>query len=301
MASAPAETSHSAPGPIEPAATDHFNSRDGTKLYCEWFPIEKPRALALIVHGYLEHCGRYHEVAHVLNRAGFATLSYDMRGHGRADGQRSYIASIDDYLDDMAGALAQLRTRAADQGATDLPVLLVGHSNGGLLVLRTLADPDRKPADVRAAVVSSPFLGFQVRLPPAKKFMAKAASRFFPRLSLPSEIKIEWLTSDPDKLAERRVDTLCNEVGSARWYTATVSAHEYVADYAARIDVPTLWLVAADDELADPASAKLVHARMRAPSEYHDLAGMQHEVFNERERARIFGLLRTFTDAQFPT
>lgn len=236
----------------------------------------------------------------MLNRAGFATLSYDMRGHGRADGQRSFINSVDEYLDDLAAALGQLRKRAGALGSDDWPILLVGHSNGGLLTLRTLSDPERKPPDVRAAVVSSPFLGFQVRLPPAKKLMAKTASRFFPSLSLPSDLKIEWLTSDPDKLAERRVDTLCNEVASARWYTATLAAQEYVADYAGRIDVPTLWLVAADDQLADPHSAKLVHARVRAPSEYHDLTGMQHEVFNERERPRIFGLLEAFAHTHFP-
>lgn len=300
MASAPAPTAPTAPGPIEPEATCKFASRDGTQLYYEWFPTEQPRALALVVHGYLEHCGRYHELAHVLTRAGFATLTYDMRGHGRADGQRSYINAIDDYLDDLQAALAQLRERAATIGASGRPILLVGHSNGGMLVLRTLSDPSRKPADVRAAVVSSPFLGFQVRLPAAKKFMATAASHFVPTLSLPSEIDIEWLTSDPDKLAERRLDTLCNEVATARWYTEALAAQDYVADYAGRIDVPSLWLVAAADQLADPSCAKRVHARLRAPSEYHDLTGMKHEVFNERERARIFALLTEFADAHYP-
>ena len=299
MANASAETSYRAPGPIAPTATSHFASGDGTQLYYEWFPVDRPRALALIVHGYLEHCGRYHELANVLNRAGFATLSYDMRGHGRADGQRSYIDSVDNYLDDLDAALAQLRARASAAGADQLPVLLVGHSNGGMLVLRTLADPERKPHDVNAVVVSSPFLGFKVKLPSSKKFMAKTASRWFPRLSLPSDLKLEWLTTDPDKLAERRVDTLCNEVASARWYTATISAQEYIADYAGRIDVPSLWLVGANDQIADPEIAKLVHARLRAPSEYRDLTGMQHEVFNERERARVFGYLESFAQAHF--
>ena len=34
-----------------------------------------PRCVALIVHGYAEHCGRYREVAHVLHAATVAQLA----------------------------------------------------------------------------------------------------------------------------------------------------------------------------------------------------------------------------------
>jgi alpha-beta hydrolase superfamily lysophospholipase len=66
---------------MEPAATGQIFSRDGTALYAEWFETDAPRALALIMHGYSEHCGRYREVAHVLANAGLPSLSFDMRGH----------------------------------------------------------------------------------------------------------------------------------------------------------------------------------------------------------------------------
>src|SRR3970040_2259558 len=94
------------PGPLEPAECFRFATRDRTSLYAEWFPAAAPRALALVMHGYAEHCGRYREVANVLTGAGVSTLTYDMRGHGRADGQRGHVIGYRDYLGDMQGARA---------------------------------------------------------------------------------------------------------------------------------------------------------------------------------------------------
>lgn len=283
------------PGPIPPTETLRFRSRDGTGLYGEWFAAPNPRAGVLVVHGYAEHCGRYREVAHVLTGLGLAVLSFDMRGHGRADGQRGHINDIGDCLDDLDAATGELGERLGRlaPGHT-LPCVLLGHSYGALVVLRALTDPDRKPAHTSAAVLSSPFLRLRDTVPLAKRMLGQAASRWLPRLSLPNDIRIEDLTSDQAKQAERRVDTLCHDVAGARWYTASLQAQEYVADYASRIDVPTLWLVAHDDRLADPARSRVVHARLRAPSVYHGFPGMQHEVFNECERARVFALLAGF-------
>jgi lysophospholipase len=148
-------------------------------------------------------------------------------------------------------------------------------------------------------VLSSPFLALKMKVPVAKELIGRAAGRLAPTLSLPSEIDIDHLTHDPDKLAERRVDTLCHEVASAGWFTAAIDAQEYVKELAHRVTVPTLWLVAGGDLVADPQAARTVHARLRAPSRMIELTDMYHEVFNEVDRGRVFGYLRTFLDERF--
>lgn len=288
------------PGPLDPAATARFYSRDGTALYGEWFEPDEARGRVLIMHGYAEHCGRYREVANVLHGMGLATLSYDMRGHGRSQGQRGHIDSIRDYLDDMDAALVELGERFGRRYGppADRPLFLLGHSNGALVALRALADPLRRPRDVRAAVLSSPFLGLKVRVSPVKELVGRVASRWAPRLSLPNELCIEDLTHDEGKLAERRLDTLCHDVASARWYNESLRAHHYVLRNAPRIRTPTLWLVASDDRVAAAPASRAVRARLRVPAEYHELAGMYHEVFNERDRAHVLAHLRAFLESR---
>lgn len=283
------------PGPLEPAETFRFAARDRTSLYAEWFPAAAPRALALVMHGYAEHCGRYREVANVLTAAGVSALTYDMRGHGRADGQRGHVASYRDYLGDMHNALAELSRR----GGARLPILIVAHSNGSLVALRALTDPGHAPRAVEAVVLSSPFLGLGVKVPRAKELLGKAAGRFLPTLSLPSELPIEHLTHDADKLQERRLDTLCHEVASARWFTSAIETQMYVYEMAHRMRVPSLWLVAGGDRIADVRATRQVHARLRAPSRYVEFPDMHHEVFNERDRSRVFAELRSFIDERF--
>src|SRR5688572_11299688 len=93
---------------IAPTRTVRFPSRDGLDLYGEFFAAANPRGVSLIVHGYGEHGGRYRELANILALEGMATLSFDLRGHGRADGQRGYVERFTDYLDDVDAALEQL-------------------------------------------------------------------------------------------------------------------------------------------------------------------------------------------------
>jgi alpha-beta hydrolase superfamily lysophospholipase len=274
-----------------------MTSRDGTRLHAEWFDTNgKRRGLALVLHGYAEHCGRYHEVARVLTGAGFPTLAFDFRGHGKSEGQRGHTHRFRDYLDDVDAGLRELDRRAGDDA---LPVLLLGHSNGGLIALRMLADPTRMPTRIRAAVVTSPFLGLKVKVPAIKGAVGRLAGRYAPKLSLPNDLAIEHLTHDPDKLAARRADTLCNDNATARWFTAALRAHEYVLDCAARIDVPTLWLVAGGDRIADPAASRAVHARLRAPSKYREYPQMHHEVLNEIDRESAFDEIREFAKQYF--
>lgn len=284
------------PGPLVPTETTRFTSSDGAGLYGEWFAVPRPRAAALVLHGYLEHCGRYRELAHVLVQAGIATFTFDMRGHGRAEGQRGYITGIGEYLADMDAARAELDHRVGELAPGDtLPRVLVAHSNGGLVALRALTEPTRGPAPA-AAVLSSPFLGLKHKVSAVKDMLGRIAGRWLPTLSLPSGIPIEHLTSDPDKQHERRLDTLCNDVASSGWYLAAQEAQAYVAEHAADIEVPTLWLVSGADRIADAAVTRSVHARVRAPSTYHELEGLEHEVFNERERGRVFALLREYLE-----
>src|SRR5262249_23850713 len=212
-------------GPITPTST-----QTTAGLYTETFrPPGTPKGVVLITHGYAEHCGRYHEVAHVIANAGWAALSYDVRGHGKSPGERGYIDRFATYLGDFAAMLGAAR-ELCDAAA---PTVLLGHSHGSLITLRALAD--ERPPRVSAAVVSSPVLALKLSVPPHKRLLAHVASRLAPKLAQPNALRVEDLTSDKQKQAERVADKLCFDVATSRWFTEAASAQDYVLEHAGRI------------------------------------------------------------------
>jgi lysophospholipase len=265
------------PGPIAPSSTPTIGG-----LYAEQFlPSGTPKGAVVITHGYAEHCGRYRELAHVIVKEGWVALSYDVRGHGQSPGVRGYIDRFDAYLEDLAAVHKAARALIP----ADAPIVLLGHSHGSLITLRALAD--ERPLDCKLAIVSSPYLALRLAVPGYRKLLARIASKVAPKLAQPNALKVEQLTSDKQKQEERLADKLCLDIATARWFTESLAAQDYVASHATRIKVPTTWLVGGDDPIADPSRSKAIAARVPG-AKYHDLVGLKHEVFNETTRDQVF-------------
>ena len=97
-----------------------------------WTPNSTPRALIFILHGYAEHGGRYSHVAEALVAQDLAVLAPDHVGHGLSEGERALITDFGLVVDDL-GATASATSEKLNVA---VPLLLVGHSMGGLLAAR---------------------------------------------------------------------------------------------------------------------------------------------------------------------
>src|SRR5664279_949153 len=134
-----------------------FRTRDGLELHREDWPSDMARGTIVIVHGLGEHSGRYAHVATSLNTRGWGVVGYAHRGHGRSPGAHGRLAARDDLLADLASVVDIVRAEAGG------PLVLLGHSLGGLVVARFVAgglETPRPPwqRDVDALVLSSPAL-----------------------------------------------------------------------------------------------------------------------------------------------
>jgi len=105
-----------------------FQGSEGTVFYRRWEPEGPPVRIVQIVHGYAEHGGRYAHVAEALTARGAVVYADDHIGHGRSDGERALITDFDHVLDDLH-SLSEI-ARSKHPG---IPLVLVGHSMGGLL------------------------------------------------------------------------------------------------------------------------------------------------------------------------
>jgi alpha-beta hydrolase superfamily lysophospholipase len=276
-----------------------FNANDGTHINELVWPAEgTPRGTVVLVHGYGEHIARYEHVARALAQSGFHVRGTDLRGHGQSGGARGYCNRFGEYLDD----LSQLIARAREHGP-GLPVYLLGHSFGALISTKYLID--RPSADLAGLVLSSPYFALKLQVPKAKIVAGKIMSKVYGKMGLPSGLKGEDVSRDPEEAAKYDRDPLNNKNATARWFTETSDAQDFVFAHAGQLTTPLLLMAAGADGIADPARAEQVFARVGSSDKTLEvLPGQRHEIFNElkddRKKTldRVTGWLSTHaTDA----
>ncbi len=248
---------------------------DGTDLFWQcWIPSSEPRGVVALMHGFGEHSTRYHHVASTFVRAGFAVGAIDARGHGRSAGPRGHVGRFAEYPRDMDLLVGRLEERW-----TGLPVFGFGHSNGGLIALHhALMAPGR----LDAYAVTSPFCGFEVKVPVAKRAAAVVMTRVYPRFVEATDLDPAILTHDKAVVEQYAADPLVGRVATSRWYTETKDAQAELLDEASRIRAPFLFLVAGDDHVVDAKATERVYHRLGSPDrEFELLPGLYHEVLNE--------------------
>lgn len=272
-----------APGPIEPTKLLPIPTSNGDLHGEAFLPTGAAKGIVVVTHGYAEHCGRYHEVANVIVSAGWAALTYDVRGHGKSPGPRGFIGEFHEYTDDLRSAMKVAR----DLVPAPAPLVLLGHSHGSLITLRAACEG---VPEAKALIISSPYLALRMKVPGWQKTLAKVASRIAPKLGQPNHITADQLTKDKAMQAAHDADKLNFAIATPRWFVESTSAQHYVADNASRIQLPSTWIVGGDDPLTDPTQSKKVAGTM-SKVDYHELPGFLHEVFNEVDRSQAFDLL----------
>lgn len=104
----------------------------------------EPQGLLLINHGLAEHCGRYARFAGAMAARGFHVYAHDHRGHGQSRAPDALPAMFAERggVEKVIADLRAFREMAVTRHP-GLPVILFGHSMGGLVALNAAeADPE---------------------------------------------------------------------------------------------------------------------------------------------------------------
>lgn len=266
--------------------TDRLERRmrveDGTSLSVTDWPVESPRGQVLIVHGLGEHAGRYAKVARWLNDRGYSVRAYDQVGHGASEGPRGGLQGPHQLLDHLSTVFA-----ATARDAGELPVTLLGHSLGGLLVAAAVAAGRVRP---HRLVLSSPALA--VRMAAWQRLAVGWLPRLAPNLTLSNGLQPDYLSHDSAVVQAYRDDPLVHDRISARLGAFVAFTGTDVLSRAPQWDVPTLLLYAGADFLVDPVGSDRF-AASAPPSvvTVHRFADLYHEIFNEVESAPVYAAL----------
>ena len=270
--------------------TELTGTRDGiTQLQRRWRPAEpypgsgeSPRSAVVLVHGIGEHSGRYDNVGRHLAGQGHDVLAFDNRGFGQSGGRRGHVESFDDYLDDVEDLVIERRQLGA-------PVVLIGHSLGGLIAASYVAR-HRPPPDL--LVLSSPALAADV--PRWHRLAAPLLSRVAPRLFVKSDIDGALLSSLPAVQIAYRDDPLRVRGATARLGKETFDVMAETTAAIDRLTIPCYVLHGVDDALVPIAASEPLAALSNVT--YRRWAGLRHECFNEAEQGEVLSELANWLD-----
>lgn len=281
-------------GAVTDSTLSTFTASDGENIALQDWPLPDGaplRGAVVIVHGLGEHAGRHDVLARRLNRWGFSVRGYDQYGHGESGGGRGRLPTPERLLDDLADIVESTCLRMPAQA----PLILLGHSMGGLVAAR-LVSQGRRPVD--ALVLSSPLL--DPRLSPLQKLLLATLPRLLPNLVVSSGVDPAFISRDPAVVEAYRKDPRVHDRISVRLGRFIAEAARATLARAPAWNVPTLLLYAGADRLVDPAGSR-AFAAVAPPAVVtaRCFGDCFHELFLEPDPEPVYAVLRQWLDARF--
>ena len=192
---------------------------------------EKASAIVLVIHGMMEHSGRYDHIKGRLLELNMGYAAIDLPGHGRnvGEGERpgNWLESGFDILIDEIGSLIN-----EIKDAYGIPVILFGHSMGSFIALGTICrygdslkacilsgtNDSQSPLLVKTGLVISSaiirFMGPDHRSPLLYNLIFGSYNKRIKHV----RTKFDWLSGRNDIVDEYVRDPLCGFISSTLLY-----------------------------------------------------------------------------------
>lgn len=297
-----------------------FLSHDGTSTIkgLVWEPERTrgsrrvaPRGVIQIVHGMVEHVGRYDEFARFLVEQGFVVCAADHIGHGKSVASADELGCLPvDGKETLIEDVHELRKTVTARYSRQTPYIMFGHSMGSFVTRAYLA---RHGEDVAAAVIcgtgQQPLVLSKAGNALAR-FLAKTKgadyrSKLLDGMGVGAFAKQienprtphDWVCTDPAVVDAYIADELCGAMFSVGGYaTLTDLTGEVVSpSCAAKVPkgLPVLFVAGAEDPVGAcgkgvRAAADLLRRAGVRDVEVKLYEGMRHEILNELGRAQVY-------------
>jgi alpha-beta hydrolase superfamily lysophospholipase len=301
-------------------------SVDGADINAWSITPDKPVAVMLLVHGMMEHSGRYREFAKWLAGKGIAVYMNDHRGHGRnlvsSPGDQAARPALFGHFADRDGWLKSVETLhdlllLAKQNHPDLPVFILGHSMGSLLVqsfLRRyshevdgaiLSGPLRQPGLLLLSGIGLVKVLWKLYGPHHRsKLMIQLGYGSYSKYFKPKRTGFDWLCSDPKVVDDYVADPLCGFPLTTAFYADLFRGlRENSAPAPIRKDLPLLIFAGGKDPAGhfgrDPvAVAGLCRNAGLSKVDLHIWPDGRHEMLNETNKVEVWEYLLSWTVGQ---
>lgn len=269
---------------------EDFTSQGGVRIHMRyWMPQGDPRAVVVICHGVNSHGGQHAWTAGQLASRGMAVFAVDLRGRGQSEGERFYVEDVADYVADLRGVIL-----IAKQRHPGLPVILLGHSAGGVTACTYALDHQE---EIDGLVCES--FAFQVPAPGFVLSAIKGLSHIAPRLGVLT-LKMKDFTRDPVALAALEADPLTkDETQPAATVAALVRADERLKDSFGQITLPVLILHGTEDKATVCRGSEYFHEHAGSADKTLKLyEGHYHDLLNDLGKEEVLADIAGWIEAR---
>ncbi len=261
-------------------------------VYRAWLPEGEPKAVAVVVHGYGEHMGRYAHVVEALVQRDYAVYGIDHRGHGGSQGVRAHVERFDNFVEDL-----HLLVGKAKDAHHGLPVFMIGHSMGGLIATRYAL---RHQEELVGLVLSGAALHIGDEVSPLLKKLSALISTLAPRIPI-----VPWAAGDESLLSRDpavdeavRADELCfkGKIRARMGHELLKAANDARARLA-ELTLPLLIMHGTADRITNPQGSLQLYEEARSTDKTLKLwQDCRHEIFNELDKAEVIAFAADWLD-----
>lgn len=249
----------------------------------------------MFCHGFSAYAAPYRHIAGALRGAGFAVTMFDARGHGHSTGRRGHIRSFDDYRDDL-----QAVVKAARHYHGDLAFALVGHSQGGLVILDYLLSEGSRPQP-KCVVVAAPMLWATVWAARLSRPIAPLLAMLLPKLQTSNGISAPAVTRNEGLRTAFALDPLLHHYATPRWFNESMKTQRRIQASATKLAVPTRWFIAGQDKIvSNQAQTRFIRAAQAGIITHTTYDDLYHEVFLDPGHDAVLADMVTWLSGQLP-
>jgi alpha-beta hydrolase superfamily lysophospholipase len=276
-----------------------------------WLPQNKPVAVLQIAHGMQEHALRYAHFAGWLNSRNIAVYANDHIGHGgnaRTPDEISHFPRKDDWQRSVD--ILDLLTQKIKLDHPDVPVILLGHSMGSVLVQSFMIRYGKNAYGyILSGAIRQPafmaFMGTAIAGMLSWLFGPDDRSRLIIYLGYgqynkhfrPNRTKSDWLCRDNSIVDEYISSPLCGIPLTNRFYVNFFHGFSFIACRRNLAQIPAGKPVLVIAGKSDPAGffgkapAKidnLLTKHAKAKVQLNLYPECRHEILNETNREEVY-------------
>ena len=259
--------------------TSTFESKSGLKIFTRtWLPVENARGVIVIVHGLNSHSGYYQWVAEQFTALNYAVYALDLEGRGNSEGERFFVQSIYDYVNEV-DQLVDI----AKADHQDLPIFMLGHSAGGVIACIYSLEHQEK---INGLICES--FAYQVPAPDFALTVLKGLSHIAPHLHT-IKLKNEDFSRNPEAVEVMNNDTLiANESQPSKTMEQLVIADERLKKEFSLIKLPVLILHGTKDKATKHSGSEFFYENAGASDKTLKLyEGHYHDLLNDVDKEKV--------------